>query len=305
MADRVPIVSIAGLLDGWAATDFLVMPAGGVGTLTEVFFAVTDAPSGGSVALALRNATGGGGAGISATIADGQKTATATGSVVLTGAEAVYLRVVSASGSAMNLSGWFAFDQVVAGIPTLTNLTRVKRERKITGSAKDAILTDLIAEASERMQEVMERRIVQTVVTAEKHDGKSRDTLLLDQFPIITPPAVVVRLNGTVVDATTYELDQPGGKLIKVKDGVAGVWEKGRRNFEVDYTHGHATIPESIVGAATRQVSHLFLKTSESDNRLSMRGEILDAGGSAQFLTGYWAVGVLELCLDRRERRLR
>lgn len=61
MADRVPPPTVAGLLTGFVAVDLFAGYFPAAATLTAFQPAVTDAPSGGTVAVDLRTATGGGG----------------------------------------------------------------------------------------------------------------------------------------------------------------------------------------------------------------------------------------------------
>ena len=292
MSDRVPICTIPGLVSQLVAVDVLVAPADVVKLLTRVFLQRTDNGAGDIVSADLRNATGGGGEGISVTLGDGDSEAVAAGAITVEASEGLYLRVTAADASSQNLRGWFEFqDDSIDVTSALTNLARVKQFALITDSASDALLNSIIAGVSSRMQSYLGRAIVQETITAEKHDGRDRDTLQLDAFPVIVPPAVVVRSVGTVVEATTYEVDAARGHVVKVTDGAAGAWPAGRRNLEVDYTAGYAAVPEDLVLAATQQVVFLYQRRGA---RVAERGSTLELGGGSQYLTGPWAAGVLQ-----------
>lgn len=303
MADRIPIGTVPGLTSQLDAVDILVATLGVPATVTRVLLRHTDYDDGGatdtSVVGSIRNATGGGGSGISFTIPDQTQSVVATGSLSVSASESIYLRVTTGSAS-MNLTGWIEVEGAAGVTTALTNLARVKEWLSETGSGIDAILTSIIAGTSQRMQGYMSRSIVQTAITAEKHDGKGRDTLTLLEFPVIVPPAVAVTENGDTVATTEYEVDEAAGQLIKVKDGVAGEWTPGRRNYSVDYTAGYATVPEDLAFYATLQAAYLYGKKG---TKIEDRGTILDPGGSSSVLTGPWAPGVRE-CLDQyRDRR--
>lgn len=307
MTDRVPIPAIAGLLTGFVAVDVPIAYFAAAQTLESFYPVMSDPPSGGSVSIDVRTATGGGGSGLSATIASGARApATATtGAIAIAAGTTLYLRVTAESGGALGLSGWVGVSAAAGVTAALTTRQRVKDFLGITGSGSDSMIDTIVAGVSQRMQSHMGRQIVQVVATAEKHDGRGRDNLLLDHFPVVVPPAVVVRDRyGDVVDATEYQVDQAPGILVKVEEGTASVWEHGRRNLEVDYTHGYATVPEDLALAATIQAAYLVKQTSSAgDGRLGDRGSILDEGGTATYLTGEWAPGVLGAMEPYRDLR--
>ena len=104
MADRVPLPTIPGLFSGFVGVDLFAGFFTTAQTLTEFQPAVTDAPSGGSISVDLRTATGGGGSGLSAVIPDGQKipAAPVTGSISIAAGTTMWLRFTAESGQAMN-----------------------------------------------------------------------------------------------------------------------------------------------------------------------------------------------------------
>lgn len=297
MSDRVPLPSIAGLLTGFVAVDLFAGHFPAAQTLTAFQPAVTDPPSGGTVSVDLRTATGGGGSGLSAVIPDGGRfpATPVTGAISIAAGTTLYLRITAESGAALGFYGSYEVSAATGATAALTTLQRCKDFRGITGSTNDSMLNTLIQGVSTRMQSHMRRSIVSQTIVAEKHDARGdRDEITLEEFPVIAPPAVVMRFNGTVIDATTYEVDKPKGQVIQVTNGASTSWAEGRRAYEVDYDAGYATVPEDLAQAATEQVIHRFLQTREGGNRLSLRGEIIETGGDGQYMIGQWVPGVRE-----------
>lgn len=303
MGDHVPIGTLVGTLSpGYVGVDVVVAQLAAASTISRVFLRRTDHTAGDVVTASLRNAAGGGGHGIDVTLGDGVAYAAATGALEIAAGGLVYLRVTASGASSMNLSGDFELEKAVGVTTWLTNLTRVRQFLAMeSDSSKDAILTNLIAGVSKRGQIVMGRAVVSTALVAELHEGDgASDVIQLREFPVIVPPAVVVRHLGTVVPSTDYQVVADRGWLVKAKSGASSPWPTGRLGIEVDYTAGFADVPEDLVKAATTQVAYEFLQTAHGGNRLGDRGTILDAGGSASYLVGEWAPGVHEAFLARR-----
>ncbi len=289
MSDRVPIVSIPGLLTGHEDLDLLVLPAGTTGRSLTFYSFVRDAPSGGSVSVELRNTTGGsGGEAIQNVIADSTKSDSTTGTITLTGTEAVYLRITAESGSAMNLSGWFELDQTAVAVAVLTNLTRVKRHGNIDVSTYDTLLTDLINGVSTAMQRYMGRDIVSTAYTAELASSAGQEKLYTKQRPILASPAPVIRDQGTTVDTSTYDRLGDEGAFLAITDDVAGAWGAGSYRYSIDYSAGWAAVPEDLVLAATKQVLFEFKQTAEGGGRIGSLSKALESGGVTTWAPDEW-----------------
>jgi len=307
VSDRVALPPIPGLLQNYVDVDLFAGYFALQQTLAEFQPAVTEAPSGGSVTVELRTATGGGGEGLSATIPDGATTPAApvTGSINVPAGTTMYLRITAESGNAMNFYGNYFVDSAAGVASALTTLQRVKDFKGISGSAQDVLINQLIQGVSVAMQTFMRRNILTLAITAEKHDTTGlHDTMILEEYPVIQPPNVVVRYNGTVVDATTYAVDDNSGEVIQVKDGVGTAWTEGRRAYEVDYWAGYSQVPEDLAAIATKQVVHEFLQTESGENRLGLRGAIIEPGGEAQYMTGPWVPGALQTMTAYRNTRV-
>ncbi len=307
MADRVPLPSIAGLLGDYVDVDLFAAYFATAQTMTDFQPAVTDAPSGGSVSVDIRTATGGGGDGLSATIDDGENIPDplVTGSVPIPAGTTMWLRITAESGMAQGFYG--SFEASFAGEATvaLTTQQRVKDFRGITGAANDAIINLLIQGVSTRMQSHMKRSIIAQLNVAEVHDADgTSDAIVLHEYPVIVPPAAVVRQDGTVVDASTYIVDAIAGEIVNAEGGASTPWEAGRRFYDVDYTSGFNTVPEDLALWCTKQVVHEFLQTREGENRLSLRGANVEPGGTGEYMIGQWVPGMLEAMAPYRNLRI-
>jgi len=304
MGDHVPIGTLVGTVSpGYIGLDVVVGQLAVAGTITRVFLRRTDHVAGDVVVASLRNAAGGGGAGIAITLADGVAYASAAGSLPIVADGLVYLRVTSSGASSMNLSGDFEIEKAVGVIPFLTNVARVKQFLKITEemAGLDDALNLLIAGVSKRCQIEMARDILAADIVAELHDGDGcSDCLQLRQWPVTNAAAVVVRILGVVMPSTDYQVVADRAWLVRAKSGASTPWPRGRLSIEVDYPFGFADVPEDLALAATTQTAYVFRQTGWGGGRLGERGTILDLGGSAQFLTGEWAPGVHEALLARR-----
>lgn len=305
MSDRVPIGTIPGLVSDLVGQDVLVATLGVPTTVSRVWLARMDQLAPDVVVAQLRTAAGGGGSGLTVTFAAGAESAVATGTLAVAAGESLYLRVTAADANSLHLRGWFEVTRAAGVTTALTNLARVKAWRGISSSDHDALLEQIIAAVSARMQRYMGRRIVLETRTGELYDGPRGDTLQLAAFPISDPGTVEVRLNGEIVDPATYAVLEAPGQIVAVEDGVAGAWERGRLNYAVDYEAGFDEVPEDLAEAATRQVAYRSLETPAGNTaRLGNRGTVLAEGGSAEYLQTEWAPGVLATLDAYRERRL-
>jgi hypothetical protein len=300
MTDRIPFV-IPGALAPWSGVDHAIGVLGIAGSVVRVFMVVSDAPSGGSFTCALRDATGGGGDGITVTIPAGSKYATSTSTLAVSAAETLYLRVGADFGAA-NLSGWFEFEPTgTASVTTfLTTLTRVKTDEGISVSTHDAQLSRIIQGVSAAMERWMGRTIVDTEHAAEKHSGNGwASEIVLNHCPI-TPSTTFALLESAVaVDASLYEVDSDCG-VIYFFDSVL---VSGTRNYSVTYSAGYVAIPEDLALAATDQVRHEWHQSQPAgENRLGLTGTIEPAGISSTYVPHAFLPHVLEIM--RPYRRL-
>ncbi len=294
MSGRVSLPPIPGLLSSYVDVDLFAGYFALQQTLTEFQPAVVSAPSGGSVSVSLNTAIDGGGNGLDAVIPDGATTPATpvTGSVDVPAATTMWLRITAQSGSAMNFYGNYHVDAAAGVASALTTLPRIKAFKGISGTTNDVLINQLILGVSVAMQSYMRRNILTVAITAETHDaGGLSDTMILDKYPVLSSPAVVIRYNGTVVDTDTYAIDEAAGEAIQAQSGVGTPWAAGRRAYEADYWAGYEQVPEDLAAIATKQVVHEYLQTKPGEDRLSLRSAVIDAGGDGQYMIGAWVPG--------------
>jgi len=138
--------------------------------------------------------------------------------------------------------------------------------------------------------------VIEDTFTDERYSAAGNDArLVLRRRPLTAVTAV--RVDGVVQNAATYERGDAGGLLYRRPTGdVYGVdpWPEGFRHIGVDYSAGYASVPSDLEQATVVQAAFAWKQTKLGGNRIGDRGTVLDAGGSAQYLTGAWAPGVRE-----------
>ena len=291
MPDRIPIGTLPGLTSQLDGVDILVATLGVGATVTRCLLRHTEYAASGatdtSVTGAIRNATGGGGSGISFTIPDQTQSVVVTGSLSVGSSASIYLRVTAGSDS-MNLTGWVEVAGAAAPATTaLTTLARVKEYLGITASTWDDQFNNHIAEVSAEIQSWLGRKIVETTSTGEKFDSSGRnDALIVTGFPVISVASLTE--DGTaLVEDTGFELteqDRSAGRITRIdSSGNALAWARGARNITVTYTHGFSSVPEGVTAAATRLVAADFRESQPGGGRFGLDGKALDTGGAAGY----------------------
>lgn len=307
MADRVPIGTHPGLASAFLGADLIVGDFSAAVEVDRVFLRRTDQDPGDTLSMELRNAAGGGGDAIAVSFAAGADSAVGTGSI--TGTQ-FFLRGVTAGGDSANVSGYFELPNEGGGGgggtgpvtgPLLATLDRFKQYLGISDTADDTALQNILVGTSAKIQTYIGRSIIQKVVTGEKYDGPGADQLILDRYPVT---AVSVTEDGVVLPAAAIDADERSGVVYRRTDDGAepACWTTGRRCISVDYTSGFATIPEDLVEQALKQAAYEW---KQSDGkRAGLRSQILDSGGTAEYLTGPWAPGVDATLRSWRAREL-
>lgn len=295
MSDRVPLPNISGLLSGFVSVDLFAGHFAGAARLVGFQPAVTDPPSGGSVTVELRTATGGGGQGLSATIPDGARTPATpvTGSIDIAAGTNLYLRVTAASGAALGLYGQFLVVDGTTSASALTSLARVKDYTDTTTTDDDAILSQLIAAVSLRMQNVMRRRIVLETIVGQRYSaGGGAPELCLRSFPV-SETGLSVSLSGNALLAADFDLDSACGILFYTPGGSdPQPWPSGTRHISVGYEAGYASVPEDIQHAATIQCVWEMKRTESRGGRLGERTQLV-GDNQTTFLVDAWAPDVI------------
>lgn len=300
---RYPIPTLSGLTAAFVGVDYPVAYFASAVTLTGFFPTLVTAPDGGTVAVDVRNATAGGGQGISATVPDGEKSpaAVATGSVSVAAGGFLYLRVTAADDDASDLSGYIEVQTTsgaIAAAGLLTSLATVKEYLSITSATHDVLLTRIVANVSAAIQAWLDRVIAETNYS-ERHCG-GWPQLAVRHFPVTAVNSVEVA--GAALAAGDYELDGPRGMLLRVSSSRPQSWERTAQDIVVDYDAGYVTVPGDLELAATKQAAYEFQKSASGQGRLGLLNTAEQTGAS----TGYVVAGLLdevkELC--RPHRRL-
>ncbi len=157
---------------------------------------------------------------------------------------------------------------VAATAKDLTSRAKVKRrlwpelDPATTNTAFDTLIDTLVTEASNHIHDRLGRCLSEDTYT-EYYDGTGLSYLQLRQGPLVSVTSVdYITYGGTTSRTETTDtvnegdrlergLRSEGWTLLGGLEMVAGFWLTGRRNVKVVYTAGYATIPESIVRAAT------------------------------------------------------
>ena len=270
MADRGATPPITGLLGGFVGPVVALQVAffASANRLTRVTFRVIDAPDTGTVTIELNTAADGTGSGISATIADGTNFITATGDVAIPAGGALYQRITAESGSATGLSGEYEVERTSGVTTFLTTLAIVKLDANIAGTDadRDSVLNTMIAGVSKRMQDHMDRSIVSTTVTDEKLDSDGSVVVQTLHYPIISVSALTENAVALVED-TDFEMNEEDlerGQIIRISGDNVQSWVRGRRVVKLTYVHGYASVPDSLVMAATDLVVIKYFETVQS-----------------------------------------
>lgn len=257
------------------------------GTITRVALSAEVAPTASAV---LRVQASSGAAvtpAIDVTLAAGAIHAAATGSVPIGADAPIYIRVV-AGGGAEFVHGYIEVaDALTQAAPELVSLATVKQLRGITDTASDALLQFLIASVSRRIQDYLGRQLVKRTVVDELHSPSGRsDTILLREYPV--EQVLAVRLDGTALAASEYDLDAPAGRLRYTR----GAWPAGPLRVSVDYVGGYDPVPEAVQLAAATQVIYEFNRFALRAEAVGKRQATIEDGASVTYLVDAWHPGV-------------
>jgi uncharacterized phiE125 gp8 family phage protein len=137
---------------------------------------------------------------------------------------------------------------------SLTTRDDLKRYLGIDASdtSRDDLLDDLIAYASERIESYCARRFASEDVT-EYIDGPGTTELVLARRPVTELTSV--RLDASREFPEESELDE-SELVLHAESGVlerdGAVFPRGASNVRVEYTAGHAAVPEDLALAAIK-----------------------------------------------------
>jgi hypothetical protein len=140
------------------------------------------------------------------------------------------------------------------------------------------MLTRLIADATGFLAQWLSRDIISTSYT-QKLDGKGGDEVVLSNYPVTA--VSLVKIDGVAIDLAILTTDKGYNfdeHSIYLTGGLA--FSKGKRNIQVSYTAGFATVPAELEQVAIDLIS---IKYRERD-RIGLDSKAL-AGETTSFAT--------------------
>ena len=155
----------------------------------------------------------------------------------------------------------------------------------------DSLLVALAAQTVQDFIAYLGRDIASTPY-AEKYDGRGRDCISLDQWPVIS-------ITSVVIDNQTISASSNGSYGYEFHDQqlwiIGGVFPQGRRNVSVSYTAGYATIPADLVLACIRQAAYVYREREHIGMKsVAVQGQTISYEGD--LLPG------VKSCLDKHMR---
>jgi hypothetical protein len=142
----------------------------------------------------------------------------------------------------------------------LTSLSAVKAYLGVAGTDDDALLTELIARASDGIVAHCGREFA-AADYEEYHDGDGSDSVLLNQRPVIE---VLALSDDGVEVAADDHVTYPELGVVRLKSGVFG---RGARSVYVSYRAGYETIPGDVEQAAIQWTAELYQGRGAADGR--------------------------------------
>lgn len=145
-------------------------------------------------------------------------------------------------------------------------------------AAKDQDLLLFIAAATPIMEDLVGPIV--SCPRVETYDG-GRAQIALLHSPLVSVTSVVEsygstyertltpqsRFDGTPVTAYGYDIDLATGLLTRLVSGVVAPFPGGRRNIQVSYVSGRATVSRNIILATRILVRHLWLLSGQQGLR--------------------------------------
>jgi hypothetical protein len=177
---------------------------------------------------------------------------------------------VSWVGTGTNAQSYTDVFNVMAADPRfLISLADARRGIRMSGTATDEDLRDLIADVTPIMEYLVGPLL--PVPRVETHDGgRGRITLLYS--PLISVTSVIESygstyertlpaqnlFDGSTITAYGYTIDLTTGLLTRRISGRESFFPDGRRNVQVSYTSGRAVIGGNILRATRYLIRHLW-----------------------------------------------
>ena len=202
----------------------------------------------------------------------------------------------------------------------LVTLDNTKTFLGITDNSKNALLELLINMATDYIETQTGRRFTSSVNTYEKHDGTGTNQLKLNNFPIITPPAVILEVNSAVdntsdwatISADDYFIDTATGIITRTSsfldfettgdnDEILSEirFSCGKDKYRATYTSGFATVPYDLQYACMTLVGQFYNTKAGSGIKSESLGDHSITYQDITELTSGMKGGILEDILTK------
>lgn len=141
-----------------------------------------------------------------------------------------------------------------------TSLANVKEVLKITDVDRDSLITNII-NRSYKILETYLGRVMKSATYTEYYDGDGSETLLLEQYPIISVTSLYddperVFGSDTLLDPSNYLIYKERGSIKLYND--ESVFMCGLQNIKVIYVAGYATMPGDLEDACIQMAETIF-----------------------------------------------
>ena len=176
----------------------------------------------------------------------------------------------------------------------LVKVTEVKDWIKIAGSDDDAVITQILDSALNRVEEYLNFTLETNTYTAEKYDGTGTNKLVLYQFPVtsITTLEVYDGLDSDGAEVwDTWAQNTDYDRLVVVKGGgyiyLDGAWfPYGNQNIRMTYVAGWSTttVPEKIIKAIL-DLCYIYYHAIRSDKSLNKTSDVRQIGSGSSTIT--------------------
>ena len=188
---------------------------------------------------------------------------------------------------------------IVAGAASssFTTIQACKDWLNITTSGSETQLAISIGAVTSEMQNYMDRLILKTTHTDERHNGNGQSAILLDQYPVTVTGsnAPVVRQTDLVVDSDDYFADGDTGVVqLKATRFITSRWPQVSVDYESGFVDG---VPADINQATVKQVAYEWRLQGDRED-LSLASSTVVGVLVDVYRTDRWAQGVEEV-LDR------
>lgn len=202
----------------------------------------------------------------------------------------------------------------------LVGLDNTKIFLGITDNSKDDVIRLMINMATDYIETQTGRRFISGVNTYEKHDGNGTDQIQLNNFPLITPPNVILEVNNSVdntdnwevINADDYFVDTATGVITRTSSFLdfetAGDADEvlsevrfshGKDKYRATYTSGFATVPYDLQYACMTLVGQFYNTKAGSGIKSESLGDHSITYQDITELTSGMKGGILEDVLSK------